>query len=50
MSHSVQKHVVAPITMDLKAKLDVLAKTHFIGYNTQARSYQVQPYYLNKPK
>ena len=49
-SHSVQKHLDAPNTIDLRAELDVPAKMQFIGHNSLARRHQVLSIGLNKPK
>ena len=46
-TYSVQKLVGMPNTIDLRAKLDVLSKIHFIEHN---RSHQVRPIGLRKPK
>ena len=35
---------------DLRENLDVLAKIHFIGYNSPAMSYLIWPIGLNKSK
>ena len=39
MSQTGQKHVDTPNTIDIRAKLDALAKIHFIGYNSLAERY-----------
>ena len=49
-SYSVHKRIGAPNTIDLRVKLDVLAKIHFIGHNSPDRSHLVWPIDLNKPK
>ena len=50
MSPKGQKNVVALSTIDLGAKLDLLAKTHFIGRNILVKNYQVWLYAQSTPK
>ena len=50
MSHGGQRHIIVPNAIYLKAKPDALAKTHFIGHNSPAKSHQVWPIRLSKPK
>ena len=49
MSHSVQKRIVAPNTIELRSELDALAIIHFIKHNSPARSHLVLPIGLSKP-
>ena len=49
MIHSVQKRIVAPTIIDLRAELDVPASIYFIGHKSPTRIHQVWPIGLNKP-
>ena len=48
MGHSGQKRIFVPNTINLRAKLDVPAKMHFIGHKSPNRSHHVKPISLSK--